>query len=70
MIAETDLAFRQALAMCPYSRETVHNYVNFLLATNRLEEAQLVAKVAMKLNPEECTYLDEQLKALVTPTDR
>jgi hypothetical protein len=58
--AETDYAFKQAFALCPFSPEAVYRYVNFLLAQNRTEDAVLIAATASKLNPE-----NEQLKNLL-----
>ena len=31
MTRETDFAFKQSFAFCPYSPEAVYRYVNFLL---------------------------------------
>jgi hypothetical protein len=46
---EADFAFRQALALCPYSPEVVYRYVNFLLSRNRLSDGLLVAETAAQL---------------------
>lgn len=64
MMVETDFAFRQAFALCPYSRETVFSFVSHLLTTGRAQDAIEVAKIAVALNPEECGELSEQLKAI------
>ena len=66
MVAEADLAFQQALALCPYSRETVYNFVNHLLATDRADDALRVTEVAMKLNPDECLGLNRQVKEIAS----
>jgi hypothetical protein len=43
-----DLAFRQALALCPYSHETVSHYVDFLVAQGRKKDAIAVLEVGMR----------------------
>jgi tetratricopeptide (TPR) repeat protein len=48
---ETDFAFRQAFAFCPYSPEAVFRYVNFLLQFNRFDDALLVGQTCLKLDP-------------------
>ncbi len=48
---ETDFAFKQAFAFCPYSPEAVYRYINFLLPYGRFDEAILVAKTCQKLDP-------------------
>jgi tetratricopeptide (TPR) repeat protein len=48
---ETDFAFKQSFAFCPYSPEAVYRYVNFLLQLNRLDDALLVAQTCLKLDP-------------------
>jgi tetratricopeptide (TPR) repeat protein len=48
---ETDFAFKQSFAFCPYSPEAVFRYVNFLLQFGRLDDAMLVAKTCQKLDP-------------------
>jgi hypothetical protein len=51
LLQETDFSFRQALAFCPWSPEAAFHYVNLLLQTNRLDDAILVAKSYLKLDP-------------------
>ena len=46
---ETDFAFRQAWALCPYSPEAVFRYINFLLAQNRISDALVVAETAAQM---------------------
>jgi hypothetical protein len=55
MARATDLALRQALALCPYSPEAVFHYVTFLNTQNRNADAMWVATTALKqpLLPEE-----------------
>ena len=48
---ETDFAFKQSFAFCPYSPEAVYRYVNFLLQLNRLDDALIVAQTCIKLDP-------------------
>jgi len=48
---ETDFAFKQAFAFCPYSPEAVFRYIQFLLQYNRLDDALIVAKTCLKFDP-------------------
>jgi hypothetical protein len=65
---ETDFAFRQAWALCPYSPEAVFRYINFLLAQNRAADALAVADTAAQMpanqgkDGEQIRNLVEQLK--------
>ena len=61
LVQETDFAFKQAFAFCPYSPEAVFRYVNFLLTFNRLDDAQIVAETCLKLDP-----FNDQVKGLVS----
>ena len=79
LIRETDFAFKQAFAFCPYSPEAVYRSVNFLLQVAQTEEvtghfneamqhfddAILVAKTCKKLDPynDQISNLIEQLKS-------
>ena len=60
LMQETDFAFKQSFAFCPYSPEAVFRYVNFLLLFNRLDDAQIVAETCLKLDP-----FNDQVKGLV-----
>jgi tetratricopeptide (TPR) repeat protein len=65
LIRETDFAFKQAFAFCPYSPEAVYRYVNFLMqraqaaemsgqmdqAVRHFDDAILIAKTCKKLDP-------------------
>jgi tetratricopeptide (TPR) repeat protein len=65
LIRETDFAFKQAFAFCPYSPEAVYRYVNFLLqmaqteemagrndqAIRHFDDAILIAETCKKLDP-------------------
>ena len=65
LIRETDFAFKQAFAFCPYSPEAVYRYVNFILqmaqseemsghldqAIHRFDDAILIAETCKKLDP-------------------
>jgi tetratricopeptide (TPR) repeat protein len=57
---ETDFAFKQAFAFCPYSPEAVFRYVNYLLQYNRLQDALIVAQTYFKFDP-----YNDQAKGLV-----
>jgi beta-lactamase regulating signal transducer with metallopeptidase domain len=48
MAREADFAFRQALALCPYSPEVINRYVDLLKSQNRISDAILVAETAAK----------------------
>lgn len=51
MIREAEFALRQAFAFCPSNPEAVYRYANLLLQTGRVEDALLVARTAMKIDP-------------------
>ena len=65
LIRETEFAFKQAFAFCPYSPEAVYRYVNFLLqmaqteqmsghseaAIHHFDDAILVGQICQKLDP-------------------
>jgi hypothetical protein len=48
---ETDFAFKQAFAFCPYSPEAVFRYVQFLTQFNRVDDALVVARTCLELDP-------------------
>ena len=52
LVTEADFAFRQAFALCPYSPEAIFRYVAFLLPSNRLDDAQLIAEAGLKADPQ------------------
>ena len=51
LIKETDFAFKQAFAFCPYSPEAVFRYINFLLTQGRFDDAVIVCETCRKLDP-------------------
>jgi Flp pilus assembly protein TadD len=51
LLKETDFAFRQAFAFCPYSPEAVFRYAQLLLQLQRFDDAALVAQTCLKLDP-------------------
>ena len=53
VLKEAEFTFKQAFAFCPYSPEAVFRYVQLLLSpgVNRLEDALLIAKTCLKLDP-------------------
>jgi tetratricopeptide (TPR) repeat protein len=61
---ETDFAFKQSFAFCPYSPEAVFRYINFLLQYGRFEDALTVATTCQKLDPfnDQISTTVEQLK--------
>jgi biopolymer transport protein ExbD len=52
LVTEAEFAFRQAFALCPYSPEAIFRYVSFLLTSNRLDDAQLIAEAGLKADPQ------------------
>ena len=74
LIRETDFAFKQAFAFCPYSPEAVYRYVNFILqmaqaeemsghsdqALRRFDDAILIAQTCQKLDP-----FNDQINGLI-----
>ncbi len=51
LLRESDFAFRQAFAFCPYSPEAVFHYVNMLVTLKRLDDAILLVATWQKLDP-------------------
>ncbi len=51
LIRETDFAYKQAFAFCPYSPEAVERYINFLVPQNRLDDAITVVETCLKFDP-------------------
>ena len=51
LVRETDFAFKQAFAFCPYSPEAVYRYVNFLAQFGRMDDALIIAETCKKLDP-------------------
>ncbi|HAO77431.1 MAG TPA: DUF2723 domain-containing protein, partial [Verrucomicrobia subdivision 3 bacterium] len=64
LVRETDFAFKQSFAFCPYSPEAVYRYVNFLLQFGRFDDAVIIAETCKKLDPynDQISNLLEQLK--------
>ena len=64
LVRETDFAFKQSFAFCPYSPEAVFRYVNFLLQFGRFDDAIIVAETCKKLDPynDQVSNLIDQLK--------
>lgn len=59
-----DLAFRQALALCPDSPEAVFRYCSLLVASDGLKEALQVAYACLKMDPnnQQVSALAKQLE--------
>lgn len=51
MIKEAEFAFKQAFAYCPYSPEALFRYVNILIQLNRIDDALLLARTSLLLDP-------------------
>lgn len=60
LVKETDFAFKQAFAFCPYSPEAVYRYVQFLSNQGRNDDALAVARTCVKLDPQ-----NDQIRNLV-----
>jgi beta-lactamase regulating signal transducer with metallopeptidase domain len=74
MSAAADLAFRQALALCPYSSEAVRRYADFLVAQGRKEDAIAVLEMGIRhpgtsnaKSTAEMTLTVDELKAQKSP---
>jgi Tetratricopeptide repeat len=52
MYDEADFAFRQSWALYPDSPEVVFRYVQFLMQTNRIDDALIVARTSLSLDPD------------------
>jgi hypothetical protein len=61
---ESDFAFRQAFALCPYSPEVVFQYVNLLMSEGRTADALFIAETAEKM-PEMQGNNSEQVRGLI-----
>ena len=48
---EADFAFKQAYAFCPYSPEALYRYVQLLAGARRFDEAIMLAKTSIKVDP-------------------
>ena len=51
LIKETDFAFKQSFAFCPYSPEAVFRYINFLAMLNRFDDAIIAAQTCLDFDP-------------------
>jgi hypothetical protein len=51
LFREAEFAYRQAFLFCPYNPETLFRYTNLLLQLNRVDEALLLARTYLKLDP-------------------
>ncbi|MFO1514586.1 MAG: tetratricopeptide repeat protein [Verrucomicrobiota bacterium] len=60
MLNEADLAFRQALALCPYSPEAVFPYAQLLVNQQRRTEVRLIAETWHQIDPG-----DQQVQGLL-----
>ena len=51
MIREAEFALRQAFALCPYHVEAVAHYIQLLANLHRFDDALLIARTCLKLDP-------------------
>jgi hypothetical protein len=63
-----DLAFRQAYALCPYSPEVIFRYTDFLIKIKRPDDAFLIVKTSLRLDPNN-PQLQELIKKVKKLTD-
>ena len=61
MYRAADLAFRQGYAICPVSPEAIWRYVNLLSGRQRFDDAILIVKTSLHLDPD-----NQQLKDLLS----
>ena len=61
MYRAADLAFRQGYAICPVSPEAIWRYVNLLSGRRRFDDAILIVKTSLHLDPD-----NQQLKDLLS----
>lgn len=61
MYQAADLAFRQGYAICPISPEAIWRYVNLLVSRQRFDDAILIVKTSLHLDPD-----NQQLKGLLS----
>ena len=61
MYQAADLAFRQGYAICPYSPEAIWRYVSLLASRHRMDDAILIVKTSLHLEPD-----NQQLKDLLS----
>ena len=64
-----DFAFRQAIALCPYSPEAVIRYANLLFSEQRFSDALVVAQTAAKM-PEMKGSSGQQIRDLADQIKR
>jgi tetratricopeptide (TPR) repeat protein len=58
LLQETEFAYKQAFAFCPYSPEAVYNYVQMLATHTRFDEALALARTAAKFDPHNMSIVD------------
>lgn len=71
MLKEADFAYRQSVALCPYSPEAVFHYVKLLADTGRFDDALLVAEACQTNDPTQASVanLVDQLRAVKQRTN-
>ena len=65
MLKEAEFALKQSFAFCPYSPEATFRYMELLLRTGRIADAQLIARTSLKFDPNNGT-----LKNAITDLER
>jgi hypothetical protein len=71
MAREAEFALKQSFAFCPYNEETVMHLLQFLLTSNRIEEAILVLNTCHQLDPfnSRINFWRERLQTSRNPTN-
>ena len=66
MMKEADFALRQAFAFCPFSPEAVFRYVTLLAASQRIDDAILIAATCRRLDPfsAQISELEKRLRSM------
>jgi len=64
MSSEADFAFREAFALCPWSKVTVTGYVQLLINEKRFSDASRIVEIALEMGPHAAQFerLAEQVK--------
>ncbi len=66
LLREAEFAYGQAFALCPYSPDALYRYAKLLTQINRLDDALLLTKTCLKLDPynKQFRNVEERLKAM------
>lgn len=65
MLKEAEFALKQSFAFCPYSPEAVFRYINILVTLNRVNDALMLSRTALKFDP-----ANGQIRGLIDELER